>query len=137
VTQIEQGKCCLDGQHNQKCRKVADIEQKKTGRIAGRISGDLRMRLDRITERFGAIDATMLEDSLTALADFVERLGRYERPMRMVLEGEAARLPLAAEAPGAYKAAAKRKADALTRELDEAQRAKDSQRNRPSHTERV
>lgn len=57
---------------------------KKSGAINGRISGGLRARLDAISERHGVGDATMLEDALTALADFVEKSGRYERPMNMV-----------------------------------------------------
>lgn len=56
----------------------------KTSSIGGRISDDLRRRLTAITERYGPVDTRLLEDALTALADFVEAEGRYVRPVRMV-----------------------------------------------------
>jgi hypothetical protein len=68
----------------QKLRYVGDLEEKKSAAINGRISGRLRQRLDRISERYGPNDARMLEDALSALCDYVEAARKYESPMRMI-----------------------------------------------------
>ncbi|HEX2101464.1 MAG TPA: hypothetical protein VHF69_12410 [Candidatus Synoicihabitans sp.] len=69
---------------------------KKSATIGGRIDGELRERLDRITRRFAVTDAAMLDDALTALADYVESRGRYERPMAMIFDEERSSLLAAA-----------------------------------------
>jgi hypothetical protein len=68
---------------------VLSAKKNKDGRISGRIDGDLRARLDAISQRFGVADTVMLEDALTALADLVETRGKYERPMEMCFVSEA------------------------------------------------
>lgn len=95
---------------------MAEIKAKKGGAINGRISTELRGRLTRITERWGPNDTTMLEDALSALADYVDRHGSYERPMRMDLDTEriAHDRQLAAEAPAEAASAV---ASTITRRL--------------------
>ena len=80
------------------------MAQQKAGFIGGRINGPLRIRLTRINERFGPSDTVMLEDALSALANYVERHGKYERPMRMDLDrGGLVEIPgMVAEAQGTY-----------------------------------
>lgn len=63
---------------------MGDMDIKKSGRITGRIPGNLRARLDKIAQAHGVTDAKMVEDALEALADYVEFSGGYHRPMKMV-----------------------------------------------------
>lgn len=75
---------------------------KKTATIGSRINPLLRERLDRIAQRYRVTDAAMLDDALTALADYVESRGKYEWPMAMVYDEErAAEIAAAAEDPPA------------------------------------
>lgn len=75
---------------------------KKSATIGARISDDLRRRLDDISVRYRVSDAAMLEDALTALADYVESRGKYEWPMSMVYDEARARELEAAEEPGPF-----------------------------------
>lgn len=61
---------------------------KKAARIGSRIDPKLRTRLDEISRRYGPNDSTMLEDALTALADYVEKNNSYRRPVMMVFDAE-------------------------------------------------
>lgn len=70
---------------------MTKLDLKKTGRISARISGKLRARIDAINEKHGTSDVRLAEDALTALADYVELQGRYERPVRMVRASAGAR----------------------------------------------
>lgn len=81
--------------------------KKKNGAINGRLSGELRDRLDAIYTNHGVADSKMLVDALTALADYVERERGYHLPIKIIYAGvpltpaeidEAARRPLAATA---------------------------------------
>jgi hypothetical protein len=64
------------------------MDNKKSGRITARISPMLRARLDSISENYGPNDATIAEDALSALCDYVEAAGKYQRPMKMVYAGK-------------------------------------------------
>ncbi len=65
------------------------MPDKKSATIGSRLSPLLRHRLNEITRRYGPVDATMLQDALSALADYVEAAGKYARPIKMVFDHEA------------------------------------------------
>ena len=89
---------------------MAQDAQKKTGTINGRISGELRARLDAIYARHAVGDSEMLQDALTALADYVESMGRYLRPVVMNYDDSAANLHVAEDQePGAAPRAKKKR----------------------------
>jgi hypothetical protein len=67
---------------------MSEMEDKKSGRISVRLTGKLRERLNNITAAWGPNDVTMAEDALTALCDYVEAAGKYQRPMKMVYAGK-------------------------------------------------
>jgi hypothetical protein len=68
---------------------MGDMEEKKGGTVNARIGTDLRRRLDEISRRWGPTDSTMVQDALSALADYVETSGKYQRPMKMVFDVDA------------------------------------------------
>lgn len=72
---------------------MRDEAAKKTGTINGRISAQLRARLDAIYTKHAVSDSEMLQDALNALANYVEKAGGYHRPMRMVAAGPEYPLP--------------------------------------------
>jgi predicted transcriptional regulator len=59
------------------------MSDKRTGSISARVAPALKSRLEKISDYFGVPPTRMIEDALEALADYVEREGRYRRPMRM------------------------------------------------------
>lgn len=70
----------------------------KTGHISARISEPLRARITAINDVYGTNDAGLLEDAMSALADYVERRGGYKRPICVVHADEVpAELGLAAD----------------------------------------
>ena len=84
---------------SRKTRNSNGMKSKKSGAIGSRLDPALRSRLDKIAERYGISDATMLQDALTALADYVAEAQRYVRPMKMVFDREMAEpVTLVAEA---------------------------------------
>lgn len=100
------------------------MSDKKDGRIGGRLPAGLRERLDAIVKTYGPMDSTMLEDALTALADYVERNKAYRRPMRMIYDGaeardESARWQLNEDGPGGF-AELQRDVDAMAKRVREA-----------------
>ena len=79
------------------------MREKKTAAVNTRVEPRLKERLDHITERFGVSITTQVEDALSALADYVERIGKYERPMRMESAGlHIVEISAVAEVPGTY-----------------------------------
>lgn len=73
----------------------------KDGIINARVPIELRQRLDEISARYGVTLSRMTEDSLLAVADWVEQHGRYERPFRLEV-GLAALPGMVAEEPAPY-----------------------------------
>ena len=74
---------------------------RKEPRISGRISEELRERLDRIHARLRTDDSDFIRDGMAAIADYVERTGGYEVPLRVDFDRDAAEHAnsLAAEGP--------------------------------------
>ena len=75
---------------SRKLRKSNGMKPKKSATIGSRLDPALRLRLDKIANRFGTSDAAMLNDALTALADYVAEARRYARPMKMVYDWDRA-----------------------------------------------
>jgi hypothetical protein len=84
-----QAKRCTNAHNVRNIQPVTEKQSKKTSAINARISDDLRGRLSEISRRYGPNDSTMVEDALSALADCVERSGKYLRPMKMMLDEDA------------------------------------------------
>lgn len=95
-----QAKRCTAAHKVRNIQPVTEKQSKKTSAINARISDDLRGRLSEISRRYGPNDSTMVEDALSALADCVERAGKYLRPMKMTFDEEAASLARSLAAEG-------------------------------------
>jgi hypothetical protein len=76
-------------EHSFNLLNLRDMGRTKGGYIGGRIGEKLRSRLDEIERKHGPKDTTMLEDALSALADYVEKTGAYRRPMMMIFDADA------------------------------------------------
>lgn len=61
---------------------VSDL--KKTAQLGGRITQDLRDRMDTIYDKYGVTASQLMQDALEALCDFVEAEGKYDRRFRVV-----------------------------------------------------
>lgn len=79
----------------------------KIGHISARLSQELRTRITAINNAYGTSDAGLLEDALSALADYVEGRGGYKRPIKIVFDAETAELLRFAVAEGAEGATRK------------------------------
>ena len=75
---------------SRKVRRSKGMKPKKSATIGSRLDPALRGRLDKIADRYGTTDAVMLDDALSALADYVATVRRYARPMKMVYDWERA-----------------------------------------------
>lgn len=73
-----------------KSPQAREMGRQKNGFIGGRIGEILRGRLNKIAADYGVNDTRMLDDALSALANYVEASGRYRRPMAMVYDADAA-----------------------------------------------
>lgn len=69
--------------------RCLSMGRQKGGYIGGRIGDQLRARLDEISRQYGPADTRMLEDALSALADYVEINRAYKRPIKMVFDSDA------------------------------------------------
>lgn len=58
----------------------------KEPRISGRISAELRIRLDAVHKRYGSGDSKVLSEVLGAWVDLVEREQKVEWPVRTEID---------------------------------------------------
>lgn len=63
---------------------VSDDMEKKTASANARISAELRRRLDAIHEKHLTNDATVLNRTLEAFCDYVEKAGAVRLPFEIV-----------------------------------------------------
>jgi hypothetical protein len=63
---------------------VDALAEKKTALLNTRIQPRLKARILAVEARHGVPAAVMIEDSMTALCEAVERAGVYRRPMHIV-----------------------------------------------------